>query len=96
MRILWNRHQQCSELKAVTTELGGSVALVKEYVRDGRRRIIGSITSGYSGGTSTIVRDEHNQIVGRTSDVFNLTRDEHGNLVSINSSDPGLLIKQKK
>ena len=72
------------------------MALNKEYVRDGKRRIIGSITSGYSGGTSDVVRDEHNEISGRTSDVFHTTRDERGNLVSTNTSDPGLLINQKK
>jgi hypothetical protein len=69
--------------------------LKKDYVRDGNRRIIGSLTSGYSGGTSNIVRDEHNEISGRTSDLFNTVRDAHGNLVSINSSDPGLLIRKK-
>lgn len=39
--------------------------LKKDYVRDGNRRIIGSITTGYSGGTSDVVRDEHNEISGR-------------------------------
>jgi hypothetical protein len=69
--------------------------LQKEFIRDGKRRIIGSVTSGYS-DTSAIVRDEDNEIVGRTSQRFHTTRDEHGNLVSINSSDPGLLIGRKK
>jgi hypothetical protein len=70
--------------------------LKKDYVRDGKRRIIGSVTSGYSGGTSDVTRDENNEITGRTSDLLNTTRDAHGNLVSINSSDPGLLISRKK
>jgi len=39
--------------------------LKKEYIRDGKRRIIVSITSGYSGGTSDVVRDASNQITGR-------------------------------
>jgi hypothetical protein len=69
--------------------------LKKTYVRDGKNRIIGSITSGYS-DTSSVVRDEHEQILGRTSGRFNTVRDAHGNLVSINSSDPGLLIGRKK
>jgi len=70
--------------------------LKKEYVRDGRNRIVGSVTTGYSGGTSDVVRNASNRITGRTSDRFNTTRDRDGNLVSINSSDPGLLIKQKQ
>ena len=28
--------------------------LRKDYVRDGNRRIIGSVTTGYSGGTSDV------------------------------------------
>ena len=44
---------------------------------------------------SKTVRDDHNRIAGRTSDLFNTVRDAHGNLVSINSSDPGLLIRKK-
>jgi hypothetical protein len=70
--------------------------LKKDYVRDGNRTIIGSITSGYSGGTSDVVRDASNQINGRTSDLFHTTRDASGRLVSTNTSDPGLVIKQKK
>ena len=71
------------------------MALSRKYVRDGERKIIGSVTSGYS-DTSTVVRDEHDQIAGRTSERFNTVRDAHGNLVSINSSDPGLLFRRKK
>jgi len=71
------------------------MSLTKRYLRDGKNRIIGSITSGYS-DTSTVVRDEHDQIAGRTSERFNTVRDAHGNLVSINSSDPGLLFRRKK
>ena len=41
------------------------------------------------------VRDESGRYLGRTSEHFATTRDEHGNLVSINSADPGLLIKRK-
>jgi hypothetical protein len=69
--------------------------LKKEYIRDGKRRIIGSVTSGYS-DTSAVIRDEKNQITGRTSEKFHTTRDNHGNLVSINSPDPGLLINRKQ
>jgi hypothetical protein len=69
--------------------------LKKDYVRGGKREIIGSITSGYS-DTSEVVRDEENGITGRTSDRFHTTRDNRGNLVSTNSPDPGLLIGRKK
>ena len=69
--------------------------LKKEYVRDGKRRIIGSVTTGFS-DTSAVIRDEQNQIAGRTSERFQTTRDNHGNLVSVNSPDPGLLINRKK
>ena len=71
------------------------MSLTKRYLRDGKNRIIGSITSGYS-DSSSVVRDEHEQIEGRTNERFNNVRDAHGNLVSINSSDPGLLIRRKE
>lgn len=69
--------------------------LRKDYVRDGKRKIIGSVTTGFS-DTSAVVRDEHNQSAGRTSERFHTTRDKNGGLVSINSPDPGLLISHKK
>jgi len=72
------------------------MSLEKRYVRDGQKRIIGSITTGYEGAFDTIVRDANEQITGRTSEKFHTTRDEHGGLVSINSADPGLLINRKK
>ncbi len=68
--------------------------LKKEVVRDGEGRIIGSITSGLA-GDSTCVRDEKQQIIGRTSEQFHNTRDEHGGLVSGNTADPGLLFRKK-
>ena len=69
--------------------------LKKDYVRDGNRRIIGSVTTGFD-DTTAVVRDERNQITGRTSERFRTTRDTHGNLISINSADPGLVIGRKK
>ena len=69
--------------------------LKKDYIRDGKKRVIGSVTSGFS-DTSAVVRDEKNEITGRTSERFHTTRDRHGNLVSINSPDPGLLIGKRK
>jgi hypothetical protein len=71
--------------------VGGNMSLTKEYVRDGKRQIIGSVTSGFS-DESAVVRDEDNKLSGRTSERYDTTRDDHGNLVSINSPDPGLLI----
>ena len=62
--------------------------LKKDFVRDGTRRIIGSVTTGYR-DTSRIVRDEGNRIAGRSSDRFRTTRDARGNVVSVNSPDPG-------
>jgi len=72
------------------------MSLKKEFIRDGNRRIIGSITTGFTGAFDTLVRDEHNHILGRTSEHFGTTRDDHGNLVSINTADPGLLIGKRK
>ena len=69
--------------------------LKKDYIQDGNRKIIGSVTTGFS-DTSSVERDEGNGIMGRTNERFHTTRDGHGNLVSINSSDPGLLIGHKK
>lgn len=65
--------------------------LKKTYVRDGKNRIIGSVTRGYF-DSSEVIRNEHEQITGRTNERFHTTRDEKGGLLSINSSDPGLLI----
>jgi hypothetical protein len=63
--------------------------LKKDFVRDGNRKIIGSVTSGFS-DTSATVRDEDNR------ERFHTTRDERGNLISSNTPDPGLLIGRKK
>jgi hypothetical protein len=68
--------------------------LKRHFIRDGNRRIIGSITAGYS-DSSSIVRDQRNQITGRTNERFNNVRDAHGKLVSANSADPGLVIGRK-
>ena len=68
--------------------------LRKRYIRDGSNRLIASVTTGYS-DTSSLVRDEHEQIMGRTNDRFHTTRDKNGSLLSIDSSDPGILIGRK-
>jgi hypothetical protein len=41
--------------------------LKKEYVRDGKNKIIGSVTSGFVGSYGTLVKDAHEQVVGTTS-----------------------------
>ena len=71
------------------------MSLDKKYIRDGKRQIIGSVTTGYA-AEQTVVRDSTAAVTGRTSGLFNTTRDGKGSLVSINSADPGLVIKQKK
>jgi hypothetical protein len=63
----------------------------KTFARDGSRRIIASVTSGYQDGTE-VVRDAENSIIGKVNHRFSNTTDAHGKLVSINTPDPGLLI----
>ena len=70
--------------------------LKKVYVRDAENRLIGSITTGFEGSFEALVRDEHGDVIGRTSERFGTTRDARGNLVSTNTADPGLLIGRKK
>jgi YD repeat-containing protein len=71
------------------------MSLAKKYIRDGKHGIVGSVTDGFN-DKSSVVRDEQNQIAGRTNERFHTTRNAQGNLVSINSADPGLLINKKK
>lgn len=70
--------------------------LEKKYIRDANHRVIGSVTTGYVGSFDSIARDENDHVLGRSSEQFHTTRDGHGDLVSINSADPGLLINRKK
>ena len=65
------------------------MSLKKEYVRDGKRQIIGSVTSGFS-DESAIVRDG-DKLSGRTSERYDTTRDDHGN-----HADAGLLLGKRK
>jgi hypothetical protein len=71
------------------------MSLTKTYVRDGNRKIIGSVTSGFSDETE-IVRDGDNHIVGKVNHRFDNTRDAHGNLVTVDTADAGLLIGRRK
>jgi hypothetical protein len=70
------------------------MALTKTYIRDGRNKIIGSVTDGYAQDTS-IVRDGEGRVLGRTSGLFHTTRRTDGSIASIDTADPGLLIPQK-
>jgi hypothetical protein len=69
--------------------------LRKYYIRDGNRGIVGSVTSGYS-DASSIVRDQRNQITGRTNERYLTVRDARGSLLATNSADPGLVIERKR
>jgi YD repeat-containing protein len=64
--------------------------LKKNVIRDGHNRVIGSVTTGYAGGSS-IVRDQEGRLLGKTSEKFHNTRDAQGKLVSTNTPDAGLL-----
>ena len=70
------------------------MTLSKEYVRDGKKQAIGSITTGFS-DSSSVVRDNTGTTLGRTSDRFSNTRDSSGKLVSSNTPDHGLLFRKK-
>ncbi len=69
------------------------MALKRRYIRDGRNRLVGSITSGYAAETA-IVRDAEGHMLGRTSSKFRNTRDARGKLISVDSAEPGLLFGQ--
>ena len=60
------------------------MSLKKDYIRDGRNQIIGSVTSGFD-DASEVVRDTDNTFLGRTSERFHNTRDSHGSLVSLST-----------
>jgi hypothetical protein len=64
--------------------------LKKKAVRDGRNRLIGSVTAGFADGSS-IVRDAEGRLLGKTSDKFHNARDARGKLVRTNTPDAGLL-----
>ena len=69
------------------------MALKIDYIRKSGN-ILGSVTSGYSDG-STTVRDSTGRITGHASELFTTTRDAAGRLVSNTTASPGLLIKKK-
>jgi hypothetical protein len=57
-----------------------------EYVRDGKNKIIGTKTSGFSNG-DTVARDSSGKVLGRSSNKFGNTRDASGRLTSTNQAD---------
>jgi YD repeat-containing protein len=65
--------------------------LKKNVIRGGKNQVIGSVTTGYAGGSS-IVRDAEGRLLGKTSEQFHNTRDAQGKLVSTNTADGGLLL----
>jgi YD repeat-containing protein len=69
---------------------GGHKMLKKNVIRDGKNRVIRSVTTGFAGGSS-IVRDAEGRLLGKTSELFHNTRDAEGKLVSTNMADGGLL-----
>ena len=71
------------------------MSLEKKYIRGGNNEIIGSVTTGFHGSYSAVVRDKDNRITGYTSDDFHTTRRVDGSLVSVDTADPGLLIPKK-
>ena len=64
--------------------------LKKNVIRDGQNRVVGSVTTGYAGG-SLLVRDAEGRLLGKTSEKFHNTRDAQGKLFSTNTPDAGLL-----
>jgi YD repeat-containing protein len=70
--------------------LGGHKMLKKSVIRDGKNRVIGSVTSGYAAGSS-IVRDAEGRLLGKTSEKLHSTHDAQGRLVRTNTPDAGLL-----
>jgi YD repeat-containing protein len=64
--------------------------LKKNVIRAGRNRVVGSVTTGFAGGSS-LVRDAEGRLLGKTSEKFHSTRDAQGKLVSTNTPDAGLL-----
>jgi hypothetical protein len=71
-----------------------NMSLNRRLVRDGKNRLIASISSGSAG--SELVRDINGKLLGRTNEHFHQTRDAGNKLVSNNTADSGLLIKVKK
>jgi len=66
------------------------VALEKKFIRDGRNRLLGSVTSGYS-DTTEVVRDAEGKLLGKTNHRMATTRDARGRLVSLDTPNAGLL-----
>ena len=68
--------------------------LKKDFILDGNRRIIGSVTTGFN-DTSRRVRDESKPNHWTHQRTFQHCPRRARQLGFINSSDPGLLIRKK-
>ena len=69
------------------------MSLEKKFIRDGRNKLIGSVTSGYADNTE-VVRDTEGKLLGKTNRRFSTTRDARGKLVSIDTPNAGLLLRK--
>jgi len=70
------------------------MSLEKKYIRDGKQRIIGSVTNGFD-DTTAVIRDEHNKLPGApTTDSTPPATNTGTWCPSI--PDPGLLIGKRK
>jgi hypothetical protein len=66
--------------------------LKKTYIRDGDNQVIGSKITGFGAG-QTIARDSEGSVIGRSSDIHQITRDGSGRIVSNNEADVDLLFR---
>jgi hypothetical protein len=64
-----------------------------EYIRDGKNQIIANNTSGIA-NSETVVRNRSGRVLGHSNSVFNNVRDSQGSVVSRNSDDPDLLLRE--
>ena len=62
----------------------------ERFIRDDRNRLHGSTTSGVSDSTE-VARDAEGRLLGKANRKIGNTRDSHGGLVSLNTTDASLL-----
>ncbi|WP_109487986.1 hypothetical protein [Occallatibacter savannae] len=65
--------------------------LKTQFIRDGQNQIIANETQFDNG--DVVARDRDGRILGRTSSTFGNTRNGEGQLVSRNTDDAGLLLR---
>jgi len=64
--------------------------LKTEYIRNGKKQIIGKKTSGFAAGVA-VAHDSHGKILGWSSELLETTRDAKGSLKSTNQADVNML-----